>query len=366
VHVAVKNFASEDVVKSLMPATAVATDVEMDRDPNLKHNKTITRGDLLTLERALAEGEPSDSGKLYRTGTWTPGTPLTTTAWSTGRAAEEAEDYWTNHSVLSRSGSLKKVMGEEMDDIKSVFKAIDKDGSGNLDHDEFRTAMERLGLGLTDEQLVQCIDVLDKDGDGEVSLEEFMALVKEPLQTAVKAISAVNAFAAAGANAADRFKKKQPAPKKAEAAAQLSAEQEKSLERQSKTNEMRRIVREAIAARRSLGGRTVRNIDDVSEEAEARRMLVMAQTRLGSLPRTPSPPPKQKTLSLDAFFHRHDPDPARVMNTLKAVSAAAPFACSLEEEAQRKRLHSGMTRRTTTTWRGTYSPGHGACSVASD
>ena len=63
-HVAVKNFAPEEVVTSLMPVTAVATDVEMDRDPNLKHNKAITRGDLLTLERALAEGEPSDSGKL--------------------------------------------------------------------------------------------------------------------------------------------------------------------------------------------------------------------------------------------------------------------------------------------------------------
>ena len=39
--------------------------------------------------------------------------------------------------------------------------------------------MNLLGLGLTDEQIVQCIQVLDKDGDGEVSLDEFMGLVND-------------------------------------------------------------------------------------------------------------------------------------------------------------------------------------------
>ena len=57
--------------------------------------------------------------------------------------------------------------------------------------------MERLGLGLTDEQLVQCIDVLDKDGDGEVSYAEFMELVKAPVKKAVNVISAANAFGGA-------------------------------------------------------------------------------------------------------------------------------------------------------------------------
>ena len=67
--------------------------------------------------------------------------------------------------------------GKAMKNIEGVFKAIDKDGSGDLDHREFKTAMDRLGLGLTEQQIAQCIQVLDKDGDGEVSLSEFMALV---------------------------------------------------------------------------------------------------------------------------------------------------------------------------------------------
>ena len=67
--------------------------------------------------------------------------------------------------------------GKALESIEGVFKAIDKDGSGDLDHKEFEQAMSRLGLGLTEQQIVQCIQVLDKDGDGEVSLSEFMALV---------------------------------------------------------------------------------------------------------------------------------------------------------------------------------------------
>ena len=64
-----------------------------------------------------------------------------------------------------------------MKSIKDTFEAIDRDGSGSLDHDEFRLAMRRLGLGLTHDQIQQCIEVLDKDHDGEVSLTEFMILV---------------------------------------------------------------------------------------------------------------------------------------------------------------------------------------------
>ena len=75
-------------------------------------------------------------------------------------------------------------------------------GSGNLDHEEFELAMNRLGLGLSELQVKQCIEVLDTDGDGEVSLHEFMALVAKPVKAATKAVGAARAFAEAGAAAA--------------------------------------------------------------------------------------------------------------------------------------------------------------------
>ena len=59
---------------------------------------------------------------------------------------------------------------------------------GVRDYDEFKMAMDRLGLGLTATQCEQCIEVLDTDGDGEVSLSEFLVLVEKPAKPAAKAI----------------------------------------------------------------------------------------------------------------------------------------------------------------------------------
>ena len=69
--------------------------------------------------------------------------------------------------------SKRSLGGKKLKDIKSVFQAIDKDGSGDLDHQEFTLAMDRLGLGLSQDQITQCIEVLDVDNDGEVSYDEF-------------------------------------------------------------------------------------------------------------------------------------------------------------------------------------------------
>ena len=73
--------------------------------------------------------------------------------------------------------SNRSLGGKTLKSIEGVFKAIDKDSSGDLDHSEFKMAMDRLGLGLSNEQIVQCIEVLDTDGDGEVSLDVSAATV---------------------------------------------------------------------------------------------------------------------------------------------------------------------------------------------
>lgn len=111
-------------------------------------------------------------------------------------AAEKLQRQTAQIAKIVRDAiaSKRSLNGKGMDSIRGVFEAIDKDGSGQLDHDEFRAAMNRLGLGLTEQQVVQCIDVLDTDKDGSVSLDEFMVLVKEPIKKASKLISAANAF----------------------------------------------------------------------------------------------------------------------------------------------------------------------------
>ena len=206
-------------------------------------------------------------------------------------AAEKLERQTTQISKIIRGAikSNRSLGGKAVKNIKGVFQAIDKDGSGDLDYDEFKVAMNRLGLGLTDEQIVQCIEVLDKDGDGEVSLEEFMALVHKPVKKAVKAISAVNAFAAAGGGVAGKLRgaaQKPAKPKlppwaqsakerlerearhKAELAEtdtgkgiKLTLSADERLERQ--TTQISKIVRDSIQSKRSLGGKAMNNIEGV-------------------------------------------------------------------------------------------------------
>ena len=52
--------------------------------------------------------------------------------------------------------------------IISAFEAMDADGSGKVDADEFERALSRLGLGLTPKQLDQLLVGCDSDGDGSV------------------------------------------------------------------------------------------------------------------------------------------------------------------------------------------------------
>ena len=133
-------------------------------------------------------------------------------------AAEKLQRQTAQIGKIVRSAitSNRSLNGQGLDSIRSVFEAIDKDGSGELDHDEFRMAMSRLGLGLSEEQVVQCIDVLDTDRDGSVSLEEFMVLVKPP-KKAAKAPNDAGAGAGLDTSAVDEPLKLPELPKSARA-----------------------------------------------------------------------------------------------------------------------------------------------------
>ena len=58
---------------------------------------------------------------------------------------------------------MKRVRGSE---IRRVFAAVDRDGSGGLDVSEFAAAVEE--AGLDDLELRRLFDATDKDGNGGV------------------------------------------------------------------------------------------------------------------------------------------------------------------------------------------------------
>jgi calcium-dependent protein kinase len=63
----------------------------------------------------------------------------------------------------------------EIDDLKKVFKMLDKNGDGRLTYDELRNGFEQtMGRYLTDLELNKIIQDVDGDNDGFISYEEFL------------------------------------------------------------------------------------------------------------------------------------------------------------------------------------------------
>lgn len=57
--------------------------------------------------------------------------------------------------------------------MKKMFNLIDADGSGRIERDELRVAIERLGLAATQKDLEETETSMDEDGDGTIDFKEF-------------------------------------------------------------------------------------------------------------------------------------------------------------------------------------------------
>merc|ERR1712072_584207 len=71
-----------------------------------------------------------------------------------------------------------KLSPEQLENFKQCFTAIDKDGSGNIDRDEFREFVQEVGMDVTEQELTWMMNDLDADGNGTVDCEEFIAAMK--------------------------------------------------------------------------------------------------------------------------------------------------------------------------------------------
>ena len=67
---------------------------------------------------------------------------------------------------------FEKMAVARMDQVKEAFDHYDKDKSGELDLQEFRDALNDLGIEPTDAQFAQLVEEVD-DGSGEIDREEF-------------------------------------------------------------------------------------------------------------------------------------------------------------------------------------------------
>ena len=67
----------------------------------------------------------------------------------------------------------RKLYGKTVRDWGEVFRAIDRDATGQVSYDQFKQAMRRLGLGLSDTQITQLTAFLDRKRTGVIVFEEL-------------------------------------------------------------------------------------------------------------------------------------------------------------------------------------------------
>lgn len=69
--------------------------------------------------------------------------------------------------------------GRRKEDIEmqEAFKVFDKDGNGLISADELQQVMSQLGLAVTVDQVRDLIKQVDMDGDGQVNYKEFVKLM---------------------------------------------------------------------------------------------------------------------------------------------------------------------------------------------
>jgi Ca2+-binding EF-hand superfamily protein len=65
-----------------------------------------------------------------------------------------------------------------------AFNTYDKEGVGEIPTSMLGTVMKNLGHNLKPEQLEECIEAVDGDGSGRVDFEEFLSLMAKKTKEA--------------------------------------------------------------------------------------------------------------------------------------------------------------------------------------
>ena len=86
----------------------------------------------------------------------------------------EAEQASVINVMLNAVRGQRTLFGQKLDKPQALFDAMDKDGGGSVSVQEFGDAIQRLGLGLSEEQKAAVVATLDADGNGEIVYEEFV------------------------------------------------------------------------------------------------------------------------------------------------------------------------------------------------
>ena len=72
----------------------------------------------------------------------------------------------------------------QIQDFRMAFNVYDKEGKGEIPTSLLGTVMKNLGHNLKPEQLEECIEAVDGDGSGAIDFDEFLALMSKKTKEA--------------------------------------------------------------------------------------------------------------------------------------------------------------------------------------
>jgi Ca2+-binding EF-hand superfamily protein len=62
------------------------------------------------------------------------------------------------------------------EEIRTVFRQFDQDGSGYIQAEELENILQRMGRRYNKDQIDAMINSVDKSGDGKIGFDEFLLL----------------------------------------------------------------------------------------------------------------------------------------------------------------------------------------------
>ena len=101
---------------------------------------------------------------------------------------------------------------DEITKYISQFRAVDDDGSGQIDEEELGEIFKKIGMKIEKDELKLMFQEVDEDGSGEVDLDEYLGMLKKVKEGDNSEIARKLAEAAL---LAEKLKKKEEAAKRA-------------------------------------------------------------------------------------------------------------------------------------------------------
>lgn len=77
------------------------------------------------------------------------------------------------------STGKRSLFGRKLKKIRDIFNAMDTDGDHLLSIEQLAAGLQRLGCGLTAEEVIQLFAAFDTDGDGQITLAELEHMLVE-------------------------------------------------------------------------------------------------------------------------------------------------------------------------------------------